>query len=344
MKKQLLLASLLLGSFITVNAQQVLQSENFNNLFLGNVGTDLTGATPGQGGILTFNSAGGTNAGVTNYQIVANDADHQNVLQITGSNAATGSRFAWKSGFPAAWAARTVGNDILEVEYEFFTGAATTTKNSLRVVVYNTDGTKVLCGFTFALDTKVLSGLSYYNNAGTSGNYSFNLGTPSGTLVLPANTWVKVGTSFDPVTGEVVWKGPGLNGFVPGAAAGETPNEVDMIVATAATNAVAGVALYDNLVIKASAEDTLLGVGAPVEFGTFAVYPNPASSVVNVSSSLNSSINNVEIVDLNGRTVKSVKFNGVSSAEINVSDLTAGVYMMNISSEEGTTTKKIIKN
>lgn len=74
------------------------------------------------------------------------------------------------------------------------------------------------------------------------------------------------------------------------------------------------------------------------------VYPNPANNVVNIANAENILINGVEIVDLNGRTIKSSKFNGVANAEINVSDLASGVYMMNISSDKGTTTKKIVKN
>lgn len=74
---------------------------------------------------------------------------------------------------------------------------------------------------------------------------------------------------------------------------------------------------------------------------TLAVFPNPASNVINVTNT--EVLNNVQIVDLNGRTVKSVKVNA-TEAQINVSDLAAGVYMMNIATDKGTTTKKIVKN
>jgi hypothetical protein len=72
------------------------------------------------------------------------------------------------------------------------------------------------------------------------------------------------------------------------------------------------------------------------------VYPNPTSDVVNVS--VDALVSNVAIADLNGRTVKTVKFDGVSNASVNVSDLASGVYMMTVSSDKGTTTKKIVKN
>ncbi|RZL17903.1 MAG: T9SS type A sorting domain-containing protein [Pedobacter sp.] len=76
----------------------------------------------------------------------------------------------------------------------------------------------------------------------------------------------------------------------------------------------------------------------------FSVFPNPATNVVNISNNNNILVNAVQIVDLNGRTVKSVKFDGVVSAEINISDLSSGMYMMTVSSDKGTMTKKIVKN
>lgn len=75
----------------------------------------------------------------------------------------------------------------------------------------------------------------------------------------------------------------------------------------------------------------------------FAVYPNPANNVVNVSSD-KALVNAVSLVDINGRTVKSVQFDGVSSAQVNIADLANGVYMMNIKSDKGTVTKKVVKN
>jgi hypothetical protein len=83
------------------------------------------------------------------------------------------------------------------------------------------------------------------------------------------------------------------------------------------------------------------GVTSP-SLAQFAVYPNPASNVVNVSNA-DALVNNVALTDLNGRIVKTVKFNGVSDAQVNITDLASGVYLMTISSDKGTTTKKVVK-
>lgn len=74
----------------------------------------------------------------------------------------------------------------------------------------------------------------------------------------------------------------------------------------------------------------------------FSVFPNPATSVITISGA-DALVNGVEVIDLNGRTVKTLKVNGVAETQINISDLSAGVYMMNISSDKGVATKKIVK-
>jgi len=50
------------------------------------------------------------------------------------------------------------------------------------------------------------------------------------------------------------------------------------------------------------------------------------------------------MTDLNGRVVKQNSYSNVSEVQVNISDLASGVYMMNIKSDKGSVTKKIIKN
>jgi len=77
---------------------------------------------------------------------------------------------------------------------------------------------------------------------------------------------------------------------------------------------------------------------------TVSVYPNPATDVINITNTENVLVNGVTVTDLNGRTVKSAKFAGVADAQVNVSDLSAGVYMVTVTSDKGSLTKKIVKN
>ena len=75
----------------------------------------------------------------------------------------------------------------------------------------------------------------------------------------------------------------------------------------------------------------------------FVVSPNPASDVIKISSKESILLNGIKITDLNGRTVKQLTYDGISNPEINVGDLSAGMYMMTINSDQGIAIKKIVK-
>jgi len=80
---------------------------------------------------------------------------------------------------------------------------------------------------------------------------------------------------------------------------------------------------------------------ADFENTNFSIYPNPAKDFLNVNSKL-ATIQSVVVSDINGRTVKNVAFNQ-TNVQVNVSDLNAGIYMVTINSEEGSTVKKFVK-
>jgi hypothetical protein len=54
-------------------------------------------------------------------------------------------------------------------------------------------------------------------------------------------------------------------------------------------------------------------------------------------------INVIQIVDLNGRQILSRTFDTVSEAQIDVNDLSAGMYLINITSGDQSVTKKFLK-
>ena len=76
----------------------------------------------------------------------------------------------------------------------------------------------------------------------------------------------------------------------------------------------------------------------------FSVSPNPAKDLITITNSDNISVNSISITDLNGRTVKQNTYSNETNVQVNISDLSSGVYMMNITSDKGSVTKKIIKN
>ena len=76
----------------------------------------------------------------------------------------------------------------------------------------------------------------------------------------------------------------------------------------------------------------------------FSIYPNPANNFLNLSVKNGLSVNEITMVDINGRTVKTINNAFDSEMEINVSDLTTGVYMLTIKTDEGVATSKFVKN
>ncbi len=73
------------------------------------------------------------------------------------------------------------------------------------------------------------------------------------------------------------------------------------------------------------------------------IYPNPTKDVLHLASST-TLINGIDVTDLNGRIVKSFKLNGISQAELNVSDLNSGMYFVSVETDLGKGITKIIKN
>jgi len=374
MMKKLILLSVLLLSIST--QAQVLLSEDGTTLVPGNIGADLTGTTPGQGDWLTRISAAGTGTNA-DFQIVDYDlgAVFGNVIQITGyggASAAVGSpsnsRFMSK-GIATAWLNRDFGKDIAEVEYNFYTGTATTSSNTMRVVLYDSSPTvatptpKMLAGFMITMNPLSIRALAWYDptsegGTGAIGNYSIPLGSNGAVpptfsqITLQPQTWYTLGFSYNSATGELKFKDAGgliTRTSIQGAASGTNVDNVQIIGSTGGTDALpntaSSIGLFDNLVIRASDTDTLLGVSTIVpNDSSFLVYPNPANSTVTISSKENTAITAIGITDIHGRIVKTKNFKNLSDVEINVSDLEKGIYMMTIISKEGNSTQKFIKN
>ena len=93
-------------------------------------------------------------------------------------------------------------------------------------------------------------------------------------------------------------------------------------------------ALYiDDITINAEA-----GNGIVENNNTVSIFPNPATTVLNVNAE---GYNTLEIVNLLGQTVYTA--NATSNMQINVSNLNNGVYFVRMNGENGTATQKFIK-
>ncbi len=73
------------------------------------------------------------------------------------------------------------------------------------------------------------------------------------------------------------------------------------------------------------------------------VYPNPVKNSITIENTSNGLIDAVKISDVNGRVVKVVNNINIAATQINISDLNTGLYFMEVKTDQGMVTKKIIK-
>ena len=71
------------------------------------------------------------------------------------------------------------------------------------------------------------------------------------------------------------------------------------------------------------------------------IYPNPASSVINVKSDMNGE-GQVSLIDMTGRVVKNVNVTDISNATINVEDMSNGIYFIKIQQENNSIIDKVV--
>jgi hypothetical protein len=55
-------------------------------------------------------------------------------------------------------------------------------------------------------------------------------------------------------------------------------------------------------------------------------------------------VTSATVYDISGRKVKEVNFNNQSNYQVDLSSIKTGVYFINIATESGTITKRVIKN
>jgi MYXO-CTERM domain-containing protein len=228
----------------------VVSQQNFDNLALGGISTDATGATAGPGGWYTFGSV------ATYAQVVAdpNAGTHNGGQVLQTQAAATGgsTRFTWNDDVTNTMGSNPSENNVFNMTYDFYMGGVSAnSKNRYGNYLYDTTGTKILAGCTMQNDTGQFYLLSNYNNAGTIGNFSFSTGTSG---ILARNTWYTFSMTFNSTTGRTTagFKAYGAASFteffVDGAAAGSVAGEYDLVASVnAAAAGTSTLGFYDNI-------------------------------------------------------------------------------------------------
>lgn len=335
MKNKILFVLLLLLKGQLTYAQ-VLYSENFNNLTSGNVGTDDTGIVQGKGGWYTTSHTNPTPyTGNNDFKIIA-EPGRGNVLQVTGPAVSGGRNLIALKNLGLLWNNRTAGNNVLKIEYDFFTGNTVFSSNSNSF--WNQLG---FVGGTVPLTI-------YYANLPNLIRVSCNICTPPPhgvrdifqNAAVPRNTWLKFELYLDYANQISYFTIPSLGvSGTSGWFSSSNFSETRLIVET--IGSVQAVHKFDNFVI--SAVDTVPLSTQDFISSKFNVFPNPMNDVVTITNNENINIEQIQVFDISGKNVKIHSYTNTNKVQLNLENLASGTYLLHINTNKGVAVKKIVK-
>lgn len=358
MNKKLLLAATVF-IYSQLLTAQVLYSENFDNLTIGNLTTDFTGQTPGQGGLYGMSLP---NISYSAIQIKA-EPNKGNVLYIdTDSYNGNIGRMVEKRDLDIVFNQRTQGNDLLKFQFDFYTGKDIPNTNPPQIVDIEILSAKYFIGgFRFYGNEKILKGkrpqLTYSN-----GSMEKNIGKTYNTdLVLPANQWVTLAVTIDFTNAKIYFEIPHLGivyqydslpfTFTDPASIDEpntngTPVLIRILQTYINTNdPISMYYMYDNFNVSAvNTPPTPTVSVADVLSNSFNLFPNPATNIINITNNDNHLVENITIHDTAGKLLKTESFNNQKELQLNIESLTNGIYLLHIQTNKGIAIKKVVKN
>lgn len=318
----------IIAFFSTQNLKaQLLFNEDFDSYPAGDLNTDYTGATAGQGGWTVSGTGSGT-------AIVTPEVGRGNVITISSNSTTPGQALGFyeKTGvINTLWNNRSTGNNVLKLEYEI-SGTGTYASGG---GIVSQGSTLIYIGF---LPVVQRIDAAYWESTAikTKTLKNFNV-TP-----YPDNTWVKVEMFIDYNDNMVYFYSPSLNTQLAGVIShNRIPEELDFY-----TNNLNSpkVVKFDNIKLSAiqSLPPYILSVNDQLA-AKFNMYPNPATNVVNITNSENMLVNQVTVYDIAGKQLSTQAFNNENEIQLNVENLTSGTYMLHLQTEEGTAVKKLVK-
>ncbi|HPX45050.1 MAG TPA: T9SS type A sorting domain-containing protein [Bacteroidales bacterium] len=84
------------------------------------------------------------------------------------------------------------------------------------------------------------------------------------------------------------------------------------------------------------------GITSYTNTANFSIYPNPVSDQLNINL-INKGVNTIKVMNIMGAEVYSTVIDGKDHCTIDLSNLPAGMYIVNVSNSTGTNAKKIVK-
>ena len=80
-----------------------------------------------------------------------------------------------------------------------------------------------------------------------------------------------------------------------------------------------------------------------IDNGVLAVYPNPATDKMFVDFDVNTEIKSVKVFDFTGRLAMEHSVNATTSVKMDISSLNSGLYLVQVSTDKGVSTHKVVK-
>ena len=333
--------------FSTLDAQ-ILYTENFNSYTIGNLGTDITGTIPGQGGWYTnFESLTVNNPPVganTNYQIAA-ESNKGNILTIQNTYVKIANN-VFRNDLKTFWQQRSAGNNVLKLAFDYYTGDMDT-----GMIYFRNKNGRTLFGYWIENNGPFVR----YNFPDTpTTNDSERLRLSNGQLlVLPKNTWFTFELYVDYNNSNIYYSIPSLNYTVVYPMTLLDPDgnaENDGVPEELVLRNYAGISNSSNILkidnINFSAQNTVpvvtVGVNAVLS-NSFNLYPNPAKNVVNITNNENRLVQQVAVYDVTGKLINTQNYNNETEIQLNVENLASGTYMLHLQTAEGKAVKKVVK-
>jgi len=344
MKNIILILALSITYLNNITAQ-VLYTENFDNYTLGNLGTDVTGQTPGQGNWYTTDA---TNA---QYTIIT-EPNKGKALSIFTNNPQQDQNFiAEKRNLNVLIDQRAAGNNVIKIEVDFYTGSrsiANSSTNTSRISFLfdppqnYTNLERELIAFNFSHNIGVFL-VRVFDGHSTSLKVS---------QFLTSDTWYQLIFYMDYTNKKGYFEIPGTNISGNGDFLTQVVNPSDFklskmsltMIVSNLTSTTKREQRYDDIRITAlkAVPPHLLNVESFLS-DKFNLYPNPATNIVNITNSENMLVEQVTVYDITGKQLSTQSFDSEAEIQLNVGNLASGTYMLHLHTNDGTAVKKLIK-
>ncbi|UUV22666.1 T9SS type A sorting domain-containing protein [Paenimyroides aestuarii] len=351
MKKILIIGTLLL--YHTLLTAQVLYNETFDSYNWGNVGTDPTGQIPGQGGWLTEGVFAQHNSVFT----IVNETNRGKVLDFTTPYSMVQGRYLLiKPHLNTLIDNRTAGNDVIKIEIDYFTGnkiPGAHAISNIRLLLKDMSLYQPQDEFIFIQ----LSKDDGTFNAATDRDNPYNSQIFAQYSNFPFNTWVTLIMYLDYTNNKIYMHIPQFNkvsssGLVTNPTSTKLMQDyklerlvLETFIGNSTINRYSS-QRYDNIKITAMSvvPPEVIALSTIEQLASkFNLYPNPASSVVNITNTENMQIQQITVYDVAGKQLSTQTYNNETDIQLNVEHLASGTYMLHLQTHQGTAVKKLVK-